>query len=550
MEVAFIELGSYSVKFLRGTVERKTVQYFDFCEKILDGPSLNHTNETGETNQDDNYNNDTIKIEFVEEMQFKLIEKYLQQFPSIEKTIINLPSYYSTLRFINLPVKNKKKIEQIIPFQLEDELPYPLTDAHLALFSIMVPKGSYNIALSTHIKQFDPFFQHTQNLACPPLAIIGNESIYQTFVLEHDLSYPIAILDLGHGQSTCYLFCHKKLVGVETSFVCGRITDEIIRETYQISTEDAISFKHKNSFFLTDSQFEKADQDQKDFSLLMKNTFSNFIDDFKRWNVGYKLKTRQSLQKILITGGMSNIKNIDHFLTQELGASVSHLNHIRQPELDDLELPSHIVKSLTSCHGLSYQMTTKNGLSNFCNGNYATLGVNEFPLESISFVSVRVAMACFIFLIALVLENIYISKIDKKITRQITDQLKNPVFGITPSQRRRMLRNPKELLTSLNERNKQLDDQVSILEEISRVDGMAPLVELSRNIDDSQAVELIHFKNEDYNIQATFKAEDDQSLKSLERTFKTRKYNDTTIDLKEEEKILNISYYYRNNNEK
>ena len=35
MEVVFIELGSYSVKFLKGIVKRKTIEYINFEEKIL-----------------------------------------------------------------------------------------------------------------------------------------------------------------------------------------------------------------------------------------------------------------------------------------------------------------------------------------------------------------------------------------------------------------------------------------------------------------------------------------------------------------------------------
>lgn len=539
METAFIELGSYSVKLLRGVVERKTVQYLSFHEKTL-RETLLKLDQSGEIDR-----TDEIPWDIIEAVQFQFIEEYLQEYPSLEKVIIKLPSYYSTLRLFTLPIKNRKKVEQMIPFQLEEELPYSSANTHLALFPMMTTEGSYTITLATNIEQFDSFFQRTQDLARPTLAIIGTESIYQTLVSEYGLSGSIAIVDFGHSKSTCYLFNDKRLTGVEFSFVCGRITDEVIAETYQISTKEAISFKHKNSFFLTDTQAENVDEDQKEFSLLMKKTFSNFIDDFKRWNVSHQLRTRQPIHEVLITGGMSNIKNIDYFLTQNLGVPVSHLNHLQETRLADLALSPPQLKSLTTCHGLSYHVTTKNGLSNFCNGNYAMQSDSELPLESISFLGVRMAIVCAILLIALIFENIHLSRLDRKFTLKITDQLKNPLFEITPSQRRRLLRDPDHLLSSLEQKNKRIDDQRSVLEEIVQIDGINPLKQLSTDINNSHDVELVSFSNQDKNIRAQFKAKGPEVLKSLEQTLRGKNYNEMKIDFAEEGKRLELSYHVK-----
>ena len=530
--------GSYSVKFIRGRVERKIVQYFSFHEKILrevpSGPGHNSNESSHEV--------DVIGMDAMEAIQFGLIEDYLKEYSSVEKIIIDLPAYYSTLRFINLPVKYKKKIEQMIPFQLEEELPYPVTEAHFAIFPIITQKGSYTITMSIHTRKFDPFFERTQKLPHPPNAIIARESIYQAFILEYDLSDPVAIIDFGHSESTCYLFYNKRLVGTEASFVCGQMMDEVIAETYRISAEEAILFKHQNAFFLTDEQAQNADQNQQDFSLLMKKIFSNFIDDFKRWSVGYQLRTRQNLQRVFITGGMSNIKNIDYFLAQSLGIEVAHFDFLQQTAVSDLALPLPQRRSLTACYGLSYHLTTKNGLSNFCNKNYAASGGSEFPLEAISFVGVRVAMVCIFLLATLIFENICLSEFNRKITRKITDQLKDPLFAMTPGRRRKMLRDPKKLLASLEDKDKQIIDQISILNKIIDIDGLGPLGELGRAIDRSLDVELISFKHENKNIQAIFKAKDNKSLKSLEMALKARVYGDMQTVLQEEQKTLELTY--------
>ena len=147
----------------------------------------------------------------------------------------------------------------MIPFQLEEELPYHLRDAHLAIYPMISSTESYTITLSTPIEQFNSFFERTQKLTRPPVAIIGQESIYQTFIKKYDLNDAIAIINLGHSESQCFLFHNQQLVGVETSFVCGQVIDEVIAETYQISIEEEILFKHENAFFLTEDQAEKVE---------------------------------------------------------------------------------------------------------------------------------------------------------------------------------------------------------------------------------------------------------------------------------------------------
>ena len=450
MEVVFIELGLYSIKFLRGVAERRTVRYLNFEQSILELPE---TAEPGalETARD---------LALVETAQFALIAKYLDQHRRVERVIINLPCYYSTLRLISLPVKSKKKIEQMIPFQLEEELPYPLAETHLAIHSMTTETGSYSIALATHAKQFDRFYQRCQSLPRSPNVVIGDEVTYQALISAYVNDDNIAIIDLGHSKSRCYLFHRQRLMGAETSFVCGQMINEVIAETYQISIQEAIEFKHKNAFFLIDDQVANADQAQQSFSLLMERVFSNLIDDFKRWSISYQLKTRQNVQKIFITGGTSNIKNIENFLTENIGIPTSHFDYLKRTPVAKLNLASPVLHSLTSCYGLSYHVTSRKGLSNFLSGDYAAANEGELPLKSIAFIGTRVTLACLLLLAVLIFERIHLNQANKKITKEITKELKNPVFAITPSQRRKLIRQPQELLASIRKKSQRIESQI------------------------------------------------------------------------------------------
>ena len=529
MEIVSINLGSYSVKFLRGVVEKRNIQYFDFHEAIIP-----FSEPQTEGNEKQPFN--------IENIQFDLIRQYLQDHPSLEKVLLDLPPCYSMIRMMTIPLRNKKKIEQIIPFQLEDELPYPVKDAHIALFPITIQKESYVISLACKTKQFNQFFKKTEQLPLSPSSIIATETIFQSFVLEREITDPIAIIDMGHNKSTCYIFHNKLLLATESSFVAGKLINEIIGETYQLNGDETIAFKHKNAFFLTDEQKEMVDPNQKEFSSLMDRIFANFIDDFKRWDIGYQIKTRQRIQQVYLTGGTSNIKNIKEYLTQKIKVPVYQFECDDQKKLDDLGLANTTKQTLTICHGLSLHLTTKRGLCNFRQKSYAAPKEQSFPLETISFIGVRSMMVCALFLIALVVENAHLSKSSKKLDKKITNQLKNPVFEITPSQRRKMIKDSDKLLDFLKNKNNELQQSKVIFDKVTTTNALKPLAKLSQKISRSHPVELIRFKNENKKILAIFQAQDDNALTSLKQILQYHSYKNAILSVNKEQKKLELTY--------
>ena len=185
MEIVLVDLGTYSIKILRGNLERRNVQYFDFFTKTLS------TSPVVFSNEDDKIQANIKKLQLLEKEQFQIIEEYLKTTPLVEKLIISIPSHYYSSRFFNLPVKNKKKIEKIIPFQLEEELPYPVRQAHITIASTMTQKGSHTIAFSSNNIKFKKFYQRTQTLPIFSSGIISIESIYQALAVEKKYFDPL-----------------------------------------------------------------------------------------------------------------------------------------------------------------------------------------------------------------------------------------------------------------------------------------------------------------------------------------------------------------------
>ena len=113
MEVLFVDLGSYSIKFLRGFVRRHSLDYIDFNEVILQNlptsPAPPDSNDKSpETPQDDDprkeiKNQDDFPLSIIEEKQFEVIEDYLNSHQTIEKIIFKFTSLLFHLSIYQSP---------------------------------------------------------------------------------------------------------------------------------------------------------------------------------------------------------------------------------------------------------------------------------------------------------------------------------------------------------------------------------------------------------------------------------------------------------------
>jgi general secretion pathway protein L len=116
MLVVAIDLGTYSVKFLTSKVERKKTVHQSIREVVIDWEEFN------------------IKDDFaLWDLQLKIVREFLDEIGDEYRIILNAPSDLFTNRFTEVPVKNKKKAQMMIPFKLEEELPFTMSEAHLGM---------------------------------------------------------------------------------------------------------------------------------------------------------------------------------------------------------------------------------------------------------------------------------------------------------------------------------------------------------------------------------------------------------------------------------
>ncbi|MCR9206209.1 MAG: hypothetical protein NXH75_16625, partial [Halobacteriovoraceae bacterium] len=272
MKYLAIDLGSYSVKTMLIKLERKQLELLDVGEFVL---------EELKSELDPEGTTRSLHRTLVENIIPKDFEG---------KTIFQLPNHLITSRHLNLPVTQRKKVDMMIPFQMDENLPFSTMNAQF--FTQQLRKGDSTSCLVnvTKRQELSEFFHQYEMHGCLPTVLSSELSVIHAQALNKSIHGPIAILDIGHSSSKCYLIYENEVISHHFSSCAGASIDEVISQTYQIPLKEAVIYKHQNCFLLTDGQYEGVTTEQKEFALLMKKTITPLVLELKRWLLGFRVK--------------------------------------------------------------------------------------------------------------------------------------------------------------------------------------------------------------------------------------------------------------------
>ena len=262
MNILAIDIGTYSIKFFEIKPERKSLSIVDKNEIILEDMKAHYPNITN-----------------LKDLQREIVANYIIKKPNDLRIIFQIPNEFITTRYMEIPGTSKRKTEQIIPFQLDENLPYSINQAHYSSRMIKKSNGFSVISNITQLNVFKDYLSFFEAKDAQPTTITSEISTIQSYIDHVRLNDTCCILDIGHKTTKAYFIQDRKIVANHTSYIAGSSINEVISKTYQISIEDAILYKHENSFFLTDEQFEQVKPEQKEFALLMKQLMPLVSDE-------------------------------------------------------------------------------------------------------------------------------------------------------------------------------------------------------------------------------------------------------------------------------
>lgn len=521
MKVLAIDVGTYSIKAQKVSIEKKRV-------RIISSDEINIAQVRQQLSP--NLSDDEVVIIILEDL--------FEQKDNFDKIISQIPSQYVVTRFLNIPVKSKKKAQQILPFQLEDGLFSDLQNTHY-ITKLLPYKNHINAhAFIARTDLFSTFFQKRKNLSILPHLLISEQTLIQDYVENEKIGQNFAIVDLGHTTTKAYIVNNNEVVSNHLIYFGGQRLTTLIAETYQISGEEAEIYKKENAFFLTDNQYKEVDEDQKEFALFMKRAFQEFIKNFQIWDLGYQSITGKQLNKIYLTGGTSKIKNVTNFLSQVLNIKCEYL-----PPCKFLSSPNSLHEKedaqLQNVTMMSSLLLKKQTPLNFLNGNFAGNSDAQLPLFTVGFIGSRVLYISLIVLSALLVDHFVTKHNISKEIKIATKKLQAPALELKRTERQLLVRKPERLLRILKKKEKQIQKIHDLIYSQTQTDLFFPLKNISNIIKDSGEFVITKFSSKDNHYTMTLAQHTGGNLKDLQKILKAKLGTNATVKLLK--KTLTIS---------
>lgn len=502
MSILIIDSGTYSVKFIEGKYLKKNFKIDSVDEVLLS--DIKSPNDNSITDI---------------ELQQKIIKEYLSQINYSGKIIYQIPNEFLTTRYLDLPVNNRKKADMMIPFQLDEELPFSSNDIHYVQSFSKKSDGNFSAIVQIAQKEsFDSLYNIMKQNHTLPNVLVAELGIIQSFVDERKFGGHICILDIGHTTTKAYFAYNDLILSNHIASTAGSTIDEVITNSYDISADEARIYKHENAFFLTEGQLDQVANEQREFAIIMKQAFAPLTTQIQRWLLGYRIKTGFAVEKIFITGGSANIKNIDTFLTEKLEIPVEAL---RINSLDSQVSPTESF-SLMNAYLMAQSQKYKTAPANFLIKQYASGLINGVKIEETLFSFYRIAIVVLVFCIGLGVENFYFLENERvQVNNDVRKMLKDQDLQIPASIQNTYAKNPNGLLKFLQTKEKVIQSDLNVLNDIKDSKTIPMLAKLSKGIRKNEKVSLVNYKSEQNVNTAKFRGESDRDISQLKDLVKS-----------------------------
>lgn len=436
------------------------------------------------------------------------------------KIIYQVDHQMMTTRFLTLPVKSKKKADLMLPFQLEEDIPFSLNEIHYAYR--MEGQKTQHTAMVELVRSdvFEPYFNTLREKNILPNVLTTESSVAENYFNLNPMAGPFCVLDIGHRTTKAYFFYNSRLLMTHVSYVGGHHINEMISETYKIDQDEAIIYKHQNAFLLTSQQYEDVEQSQRDFATSMDKVLSTLVSDFMRWKIGFKVNFGLSVQHVFLSGGTSNIKNISNYLTEKWDVKVALFESFDKVEAEKIDLNPKNKSKFALVNMMAIGFKRKNRFINLLIGRFAQASTSEVPLHSFAFIGVRVAAATAVLAVSLLAERYFISKDISSVNGRMTSVMKNEELAVPGRLRRQVATNPRPVFDALVRKQRDVRQEISVLQSAIEIKALSPLVVVSQTAASASGATLVEFKSTDTGeITAVFTSESMDELTNLKNQF-------------------------------
>lgn len=249
------------------------------------------------------------------------------------KALVSVPGQSVFSRFVKLPTVDKDKVYQIIYYEAQQNVPFPIDEVVWDYQLIGGDEGELNVMLVAIKAEIIEGLTDCVEAASldPDLVDVAPMAIYNAVRYNYaDLEGCTLVVDIG-ARSTDLIFLENNRIFSRSIPVAGNtVTQQIMRE-FELSFADAEEMKRAHAFCSFGGAYEGPASETADrVSKTVRNVMTRMHAEINRSINFYRSQQGGAKPtRILLTGGSSTIPYTDVFLKEKLKVEVDYLNPFR-----------------------------------------------------------------------------------------------------------------------------------------------------------------------------------------------------------------------------
>lgn len=369
MKSVGIDIGTSSIKVVEANSNSKGVIVSQFTENPF--------------NLNPNSDSEIEIIEFVK----GLISTYDQE---TTRFVVGLRQEFVSVRLKSFPFNDRQKILKSLPFELEEDLPLTMDTAiydakivrYLGNTAEVLAMAAPKHRIESAIRKLADTGIQIQLLSSEGAAFANcieawDQAIPSLPAPKIDLDAPaperrISVsVHIGHTRTLVCAFENRTLVGVRSLFWGGKNIADSIAKKYEIPFIEAMKEMQTKAFILVSR--EGASYDQIVFSDTISSQVKELARELRISILEFKSEFNGVVEEIGLSGGTSQILNLNAFLTQMLELPVNRQSSMTNFTTLGFENTQRVDAIIGIALGLAIEglKKPKNPAINFMKGEFA-----------------------------------------------------------------------------------------------------------------------------------------------------------------------------------
>lgn len=240
-----------------------------------------------------------------------------------DRIVTTLPTGHTTFRNLTLPTKDRRAILSSVGFELEDDLPFNLSDCvyDFSILNSMSASTSLHVSatLKTHMTEFLSAFP-TDGLN--PDVVTSEAWAFRALVNrcmdKAEQEKPVLFIQMGEHRTLFYAHWNGSPVLCKEIPWGGKTINQHIARIYQIEVTEAEKVKLDSGYILSTDQEGQATEEQKEFSKELLNSCEELLLEIKKTLLSVRGQTKMTAGHIYLSGGTSLLPGLRSAIEKEI----------------------------------------------------------------------------------------------------------------------------------------------------------------------------------------------------------------------------------------